>query len=132
MNYVIQEDEYGCGVACVANILGKTYKETLPLFESPQNASWRGYFCKDLVYALASAQKNYKYFYVKTYKRNHIYKDETIVFIKRSKMHPAGHYLLRKGAVWVDPWINFPKYPRMAGERKRLPGIPIYAIQLMY
>lgn len=130
MRLVIQEDEYGCGVACMANLLEMPYQKALDLFADPQNASWRGFICKDMVYALKRAQNPCKYYYIKPRKRKRIYRDGTIVFIKRNKKYPVGHYLARKGRLWIDSWFNIPNLPRIAGVRKRLPGTPIYAIQV--
>lgn len=128
MEYRAQEDEFGCGVACVANLLHVSYKDALNLFLEPQNASWKGYFCLDIIIALQHAGKLYYCFYIKPRKRHLIYQNKTIVFIKRCKKYPSGHYVLRDNESWVDPWINFPRYPRLAGLRMRLPGKPIYAI----
>lgn len=129
MQLVAQEDSYGCGVACVANLVEIPYKEALKLFSEPQNASSKGFLCKDLVKALSQVQNSYEYFYIKRHKRKLIYTDGTIVFIKRNKRYPVGHYLARKNTSWIDPWINFPYLPIKVGTRKRLPGLPIYAIQ---
>jgi hypothetical protein len=37
MNYVRQEDGFGCGVACVANLLGVSYQQALQLFYNPNH-----------------------------------------------------------------------------------------------
>ncbi|MEM0476561.1 MAG: hypothetical protein QW367_02905 [Candidatus Aenigmatarchaeota archaeon] len=77
---------------------------------------------------------NVHYKYLKPKWRRKIYQEGTIVFIKRNKKYPYGHYLVRYKNLWMDPWINLLKEKRMekakAGFRKRLPGKPIYAIFL--
>jgi len=88
-----QEDSMGCGVACVAFIVGKSYKTTKNnLLKNRQKALKQGYLCKELVEALKRAGLTYTYHYLKHTLK---YKDSTIVFIKRSKRYPRGHYLVK-------------------------------------
>ena len=128
---IAQEDPLGCGIACVAWITGKTYKQAKDLyFKDVKRAGTVGYFCRDLVSALAMAKKQYSYRYLRKKAR---FNEDSIVFIKRSKRYPAGHYLVKTAEVWMDPWINFDcKKPyltaALAGFRKRLPGKPIYLV----
>ena len=128
---ITQEDPFGCGIACVAWITNKSYKGAKKkYFKDKYSAHIFGYLCKDLVAALAKSKKRYSYKYIKGEIRFHC---GSIVFIKRSKRYPAGHYLVKTRKGWVDPWINF-NYRnanlKMAnsGFRKRLPGKPIYVI----
>ena len=64
--------------------------------------------------------------------RKTIYKDGTIVLIRRSKKYIAGHYLIRYKGLWMDPWINLTVDNNIlqaeSGFRRRLPGSPSYAI----
>ena len=128
---ITQEDSFGCGVACVAWITNKSYKRAKKeYFKDANSASIFGYLCRDLVAALAKAKKQYSYKYVKGRLR---FRDGYIIFIKRSKRYPAGHYFVKTGKGWMDPWINF-DYRNAevnranSGFRKRLPGKPIYVI----
>ena len=57
-----------------------------------------------------------------------MYQPNAIVYVKKSKKYPAGHYLCRLGHKWMDPWINFPDRDIQAGFRRRLPGKPVYVI----
>lgn len=125
---VVQEDDFGCGVACVANLLNISYKQTLYLFDQPNKSRTEGFWCREIVAALRNAGIDSKCKYVSPRARYQIYQSGTIVYIARDKKHPTGHYLLRKNNLWLDPWINFPELPRMAGLRNRLFGNPIYAI----
>ena len=130
---ITQEDPFGCGVACVAFALGFSYQKTLKLFKKgKQKAKTKGFYCKDLVRTLNNQGRNFKYRYIKDMIRNKIYQNNTIVFIKRSRKYPWGHYLCRYENSWMDPWINFPENKNIRkarpGLRKRLPGYPIYAI----
>ncbi|MDO8591580.1 MAG: hypothetical protein Q7R60_01475 [bacterium] len=125
---VAQEDDFGCGVACVANLLNISYQQALELFANPENAGSKGFWCKDIVAALQKAGINTDHRYIKPKTGIQIYQTRTIVFVARGKKYPAGHYLLRIENGWIDPWINFPLISRIAGIRKRLPGKPIYAV----
>lgn len=129
MKPIKQEDRLGCAVACVSFRLNISYKTSLVLFRyGKRKAKNTGFLCKEIVEALGKREFNYKYNYVKDRVKNKIYQSGTIVFLKRSKKYPAGHYLCRADNKWMDPWINFPEENRKAGFRKRLPGKPIYVI----
>ena len=129
---VRQQDPYGCGIACVAFVNGISYNEAKrKYFRRRKDAGSRGYICKDLVKALKVAGKEYGYRYIKEGKRG--FRNGDIIFIKRSRRYPAGHYLARTRSGWMDSWINFdannPKIRNSkAGFRKRLPGKAIYAV----
>lgn len=127
MKPVVQEDEFGCGVACVANILGVSYQEALNLFYNGRaKAIKEGFLCRNIVSALGNLE--YQYRYIKPKLKGEIYQNKNIVFIKRCKKYPQGHFLSRLNNKWVDSWLNLPDIDRKAGFRKRLPGKPIYLI----
>lgn len=131
MNSVAQQDPLGCGAACVSFIVQKDYSEIATLL-GRSYAKHRGFYCKDLTTVLSKLGFSYSYRYVKLRLKSKIYKDRVIVFIKRSKSYPAGHYLVRYEGAWMDPWINFCEERNIdtvkSGFRKRLPGKPIYAL----
>lgn len=129
MKPVVQIDAFSCGIACVASILSVDYNLALNLFTDGKiKAQKNGFYCKEIVTALKSIGINYQYKYVNKKIRNKIYLENVIVFIKRSKRYPAGHYLCRIDKTWFDSWINFPEKNKKSGIRKRLPGKPIYVI----
>lgn len=129
MKLVKQEDDFGCGAACVASILKRSYQDTLDLFENGKNrARIEGFYCGEIVTVLNSNNLVYEFKYIKPSIQRRIHKAGTIVFIKRSKKYPFGHYLLRTEKGWMDPWINFPQKKIKAGFRTKIPGKPIYAI----
>jgi len=131
MHEVAQKDNHGCGIACVSFILEKSYKNSKKLFDNPKSSKDYGFLCKDIVKALKKGGLDYEYKYIKPKIKKNIYKPKTIVFIKRSKKYPSGHYLVRTiNKKWMDPWINFPSNIKNAksGPRKRLPGKLIYTI----
>lgn len=128
---IVQKDLYGCGAACIAFVVDKTYDQVARYF-GRKKLSCKGIRCKEIVKYLNKLGYKAEYHYLKGKWRKMIYKDNTIVLIKRSKKYPVGHYLVRYKIFWMDPWINLPKNQDIryakAGFRKRLPGKPIYGI----
>ena len=128
---VTQEFEYGCGVACFAFVLGITYKKAAELLGEVQANSER-FWIKDLNAALNKHGLSYERKYVKPHIRPLLEVDGAIVLIGRSKTYATGHYLVRHGGMWMDPWINMPKNKGInkakSGYRKHLPGVPKYVI----
>lgn len=128
---VVQQHEYGCGVACVAFVAGVPYQKVVSVLGVKKAAS-SGFLCKELVTTLGGLGSSYEFKYIKPKLRKKIYQEGVIVFIKRSKCYPSGHYLARHNGQWMDPWIDLPFNKDIkqaqAGYRKRVPSRPIYAI----
>ncbi len=133
MKPIAQKHSFGCGIACVAFVSNTTYKDALKLFrDGRRKAQEEGFLLKEIVVALGKAGLNYEYKYIKNRIRKSIYKPNTIVFIKRSKKYPYGHYISRSiDNKWMDSWINFPNLPVQSGFRNKLPDKPIYAMFVM-
>lgn len=130
MKLIAQIDNMGCSIACVASLLGISYPNAIRLFDNgKEKAGSKGFFCKDIIEALLKCGIESNYSYIKCKIKNDIYRQGSIVFIKRSIRYPQGHYLLRGKEKWMDPWINFPNPIKEAGFRRRLPGKPIYLIR---
>lgn len=134
MKYVRQEITNGCGVASIANILGKSYKEVQSEFESSfyKIVQYTNIF--DIVRFLEKYNLQYK---VKFFNRRKRYSAKefaryseiynSITLTKPDKIYPLGHYLVRKEEGWIDPWINFPRIISVkAGIRRRLINSPWY------
>ena len=132
MKPITQKHSMGCAVACTAFVAGLKYSEALSLFKNKDNAWLNGYYCNDIIAALAKIDITASFFYIKPHKRKLIYRPHSIVFIKRSKRYPFGHFLVRThNKQWMNPWINLPIItPAKASFQKRLPGKPIYAIHI--
>ena len=129
MKPVKQQDGLGCAIACVAFVSKSTYQDSISLFNrGRERAQQIGFFCKDIVNVLNSRGYNYQFKYVKPRIKNVIYKENSIVFVKRSQKYKYGHFLVRYKNLWMDPWINFPNIEIKAGFRKRLPGKAIYVV----
>lgn len=131
---ITQEFDYGCGIACFAFALGITYQQAAnQLGELQVNGT--GFWIKDFTTALNSSSKHYNAKHIKPPLMIKIYKEGTIVLIRRSKQYPTGHYLIRRKGHWMEPWINLPANKDInkakSGFRKRLSGKPMYAIYLV-
>lgn len=122
MKTVAQEHSMGCGIACVAYITRKKYKDVLNLFEE-EYVETGGYYCRDLINALNILGIKYSYKKVVEKTKNLTRKEKSIIFIRRSKKYPEGHYIVKTKNGWMNPWINFPESnPIKSGFNKRLPG----------
>ncbi len=128
---VTQEFEYGCAIACIAFLLNLSYREAEALVGEEQAGSNR-FWVKDVNELLNSQGLRYARKHIKTASRDHLMKEGTIALIRRSKLHPSGHYLIRHNDYWMDPWINLSKDKNInnavSGYRKRLPGSVMYII----
>lgn len=131
MKSITQLDPYGCGLSCVSFLANKSYLDVSNL-DTKKQAQDQGFTCKDLVKLLTQFGLHYEYKYLKPRLKNKIYNDGVIVFIRRSKKYPSGHYLVRSKDKWMDPWINFSPNSKIveaqSGFRIRLPGKPIYVL----
>lgn len=131
---ITQKHKLGCGIACVASFLRYDYETLLSMIPNGDiHASERGFYCIELVALLKQfGYEKATHRYIKPHIRSYIYHNGTIVYIKRSNIYPSGHYLIRTTVGWMDPWKNFPVSSCISvaesGIRKKLPGIPIYAI----
>lgn len=131
MKLVRQRDPLGCAVACFAFTNHISYQQARKIFVSIKNID-EGYCCRDIVLAYHRIGKHARFNYLKSTLKKKIYKNDTIVFIKRSALYPFGHFLVKADKGWMDPWINWPDCQNFkkakAGFRKKLPGVPIYAV----
>src|SRR5260221_914442 len=106
--HITQLHNYGCGAACVAFISGVNYLKVVSLL-SELIVLVKGYHCRELVIALERLGLTYSLNHINSKKRKLVYQEGVIVFIRRSKKYPAGHYLVRHNNLWMDPWVNFPQ-----------------------
>jgi hypothetical protein len=120
----------GCAVACTAYVLKCTYQQALELYEKPQKAWGAGFYCEEIVMAMAKAGKLCKYKRIRTLNDDVLDVPDTIVFIEKSDIYPAGHFVVRTlEASWMNPWINFPLIaPAQSGFQSELSGNPMYAV----
>ncbi|MBP6859153.1 MAG: hypothetical protein KBC69_00815 [Candidatus Magasanikbacteria bacterium] len=133
-----QKDINGCGIACLANLLNKSYDEVKKDFESKFYTIEKGIKIFDIVKYLKTHNLDYKSKFFNQNKRYKINLQEadkfskiegSITLIVKNTKYPIGHYLLRVKGGWVDPWYDFPSIDRVrAGVRKQLPNSPWYVL----
>lgn len=128
-NPVTQEHGYGCAVACVAYILCISYNDALKLFDKPQQAWREGFYCVDIINALAKGAKIYEFCRTDDQK-NPYFPVNCIVYVESSEKYPVGHYLTKTiNNQWMNSWINCPVIcPTLSGFEEQLPGIVSYVI----
>jgi hypothetical protein len=130
-NMIRQEDDMGCGVACVAFLAGITYRQAVDVL-GQEKARTVGFRLQEIVDALDKFGLDYRFQHVKPKMKHSIYAEGTIVFINRSSRYPFGHYIVRHNGQWGDPWINLVRDRNFAnaeaGFRKRLPGTPQWVV----
>ncbi len=131
MKSITQKHTFGCGAACIAFASGKSYEKIIELLDE-NKATKQGFYCKELVEVLQKLGKEYEYKYIKPRILPHLDKPGSIVFMKRGKIYPAGHFVIKSEKGWMDPWINFSKNQNISeaksGFRKELPEKPIYVL----
>jgi hypothetical protein len=124
-NTIPQEDDLGCGAACLAVLLKISYKKVISLLNENKIDIKNGLYFKQMIDVLNKVVG--KDFYFKHLKdKKLVYKNGMIVYIKRTNKFPFGHFLIRENNMWHDSWINLPSEPIVAGFRKRLPYKPSY------
>lgn len=129
MKSITQEEPMGCAISCVALALGKSYKSTKKLFDHPEYSSSRGYYCREIIKVLNKSRRIYSYKKITSKTKHLLNKNEIIVFIRKNKQYPFGHYLIKTKKGWMNPWINLPKItPAKSGFQKKLPGEPEWII----
>lgn len=127
---VSQEHPMGCSVACVASLCGLSYQKALLLFEIPELAWRRGYYCGEIVQALKNKKLTFKFeeFENKKHKEK-LSKNGTIIFTDPDKNYPSGHFFLRAEKGWMNPWSNYPQMiPVKSAIQKEISGRISYII----
>ncbi len=133
-----QKDFNGCGVACLAGLLGRSYDQVKRDFEKKFYTTEKVVLVHDIVKYLEFHDLEYRSKFFNRNKENKAVKKEAELFSKiegsitlivKSQRYPLGHYLLRVKGGWVDPWYNMPRIDNVqAGLRRRLPDAPWYVI----
>jgi hypothetical protein len=110
----------GCGVACVASVLGTNYERASRLFANLHGDDHtRGYSRRALIAALERRRRFYTFHTLGDLDLRTLPLD-SIVFI-RDEQHPPGHYLVKRSDGWMDPLSPRP--------RKRLTSRPLSYIR---
>lgn len=118
---VSQEDEWGCGAACVASLLGITYREAKKLVEDIKgrsvNAKPHGLELHHI--ALALQAEGVKV--IADWDSAVPASDGTIVCIGGKSRYKYEHYILKTPSGWMDPWYNLDPEIKVARYRKGYP-----------
>ena len=118
---VSQEDEWGCGVACVASLLGITYQEAKNLVEDIKgrsvNAKPHGLELHHI--ALALQAEGVKV--IADWDSAVHHPDGSIVCIGGKSRYKYEHYILKTPNGWMDPWFDLKKNNMVAKYRDDYP-----------
>lgn len=131
---VTQEDKWGCGVACIASLLGITYREARDAVEIAKGGRVNARPAGLELHVIAEALRSHGVKVVADWYPSRI-PNGTIVFVAGGKRYgEAGHYILKTPKGWMDPWYNLRKarkaeyradYPR--GTSPRVFLVPVRA-----
>ena len=114
---VAQEDEWGCGVACVASILAVSYAKARQFLvkhkKSKINEAPKGLLLHHIALALQDAD----FHVVADWDEPKSFKPGTIVLVGKARGGVEfEHYMVSVGGgQFMDPWINQPNQDRQAG-----------------
>lgn len=130
MTPIVQEHPYGCGIAAVAQILGRSYRDTLPLFgaDAEHKARTFGFYLHELCAALRRG--GWRSYWIEVQPDSPSWhRARAIVFLGASAQYPAGHYLSRRlGGGWSNSWANFPAEQAQAAWQAKLPATPAFLL----
>jgi hypothetical protein len=131
---VAQEDEWGCGVACVASLLRCSYGRARNLLKAKKGANIDAAPCYGLeLHHLALVLKDEGFHVVADWDEPKRYKPGTIVLIGIDGGTVSDeHYMVRTTTrQWMDPWINYPDKSPQAGLRDSFPEGKIFFVALV-
>jgi hypothetical protein len=121
---VPQEHPMGCAVACVAFRCAISYPAALAAFSTHEHAWTRGFYCEEVVEALANLGLKYSFDHYESKKHGEFLTvPGTIIFVNPFEQYPSGHFLVRGLNSWMNPWSTFPNMnPVRAEFQESLPG----------
>lgn len=131
---VRQEDDFGCGFACVAYICDLQYQDVKKFTNNPENAEAGGYRCKPLcdilnrIYKQNKIAKVWKTKYVGKTKNPEI-PNESILYINKNDKYKYGHYIVKTKYGYMNPFSNLSEVSgnsklSIAKYEKDLYGVP--------
>lgn len=130
---VAQEDEWGCGVACVASILAVSYAKARQLLVKHKKAKIDEEPEGLLLHHIALALRDDDFHVVADWDEPKSCKPGTIVLVGRARGGlEHEHYIVSVGGgMFMDPWINYPDADRLAGLRADYPKGKIFYVALV-
>ncbi len=119
---VTQEHSMGCGLACVAYLLNKSYREVLRGCRTKRHAWTRGFYCRELVTLLNKNGRTYSWRAFTINEKTNSIPIDSIVFLKPCQSYPSGHFLVKvSNGKFMNPWINFPEInPVKSGYQRKI------------
>jgi hypothetical protein len=119
---VKQLDNWGCGVACAASLLGISYKKAREALIEIKGNDIDSKPCGLSLRALSKLIPSHKAVYKGVQDINR-WPIGTIAFLSEDSGRYAGsgHYVLKAPNGWMDPWANSEKLPRQPKFRAKLP-----------
>ncbi len=121
-NVVKQEDAFGCAIACVAQITGRSYQDAKNLFRNPDYVANNGCGCIIMKNALMRAGFKYRFTKARSNNLELLSRTGTLVLIEPNEQYKFGHYLVKTNHGWMNSWVNCPFYPIRACLENELPG----------
>jgi hypothetical protein len=129
---VVQEDEWGCGAACVASLLGCPYSVAKKLVEDIKGIAVDDEQRPGLdLHHLALALREQGVKVVADWEERLIFPVGSIVCIADNKKHKDEHYMLKTPHGWMDPWANMGTTPRTSAYRDRFPDGTWFLVALV-
>lgn len=111
---VRQEDDFGCGFACIAYICDMNYQDVKKCTDNADKAKTGSYRCKFLadtlnrIYKENKIEKIWKTKYVGKTKNPKIPSD-SIVYISKNYKYKYGHYIVKTDQGYMNPFVNVDK-----------------------
>jgi len=129
-NPITQEDPNGCGVACLAFVLNKSYNETRRYFNEKKLET--GVYCPTLVKILRERGMDYEYQKINNENLYLIQIDNAIIYTSPSPQYGTGHWLVRTSEKYMNSWINcdqnYDISKAKSGFVDKLPGEPQWVV----
>ena len=128
---VTQEDEWGCGVACVASLLGTSYRDAKELLRGEKGKSVNAGVPGLELHHIALALQRRRVQVVADWEELSNFPLGTIVCIGGKGAYAGDHYMLMTPNGWMDPWVNIGERPRRAGYRDTYPDGAHFLVALV-
>lgn len=127
---VTQEDEWGCGAACIASLLAIPYQMAKQLVEEVKGRSVNAGIPGLELHHIAIALQKKRVKVIADWDPSEI-PDGTIVCISGEPPYHGDHYILKTPNGWMDPWYNLDEKKREARYRKTYPRGTSFLVALV-
>ena len=127
---VTQEDEWGCGTACIASLLAIPYQKAKQLVEKVKGRSVNAGQPGLELHHIAIALQENRVKVIADWDPAEI-PDGTIVCISGKPPYDGDHYILKTPYGWMDPWYNLDENKREARYRKAYPKGTFFLVALV-